>query len=136
MKLAACQRAIREAVGLTSPWMRPPYGAHDRTATLVARANGYTLVNWSADGMDWTDTNETKVAQAVVAAASPGGIILLHDGWNNPQPDWPEPDHVRERTHTVRALPTIIMQLRQAGYRFIALPELARARKPIKQMWF
>ncbi|NET48491.1 MAG: polysaccharide deacetylase family protein, partial [Merismopedia sp. SIO2A8] len=43
--------------------------------------------------------------------AQSGGIILLHDGGG-------------DRSKTVRALPTMITELKQRGYKFVTVPEL------------
>jgi len=51
-----------------------------------------------------------------VRDAEPGSIILLHDGMNL--------THGADQSATVRALPTIIRELRSRGYRFVTVPEL------------
>jgi hypothetical protein len=51
-----------------------------------------------------------------LAHASPGGIILLHDGIGQ----------------TIAALPTIISSLRRQGYVFVSLDELTSKKVPEK----
>ena len=47
--------------------------------------------------------------------ATPGGIILMHDGGG-------------PRQHTVQALSPVLTGLKKRGYRFVTVPELLRMR--------
>jgi len=55
------------------------------------------------------------LADAVVSAARPGAIVLLHDGGG-------------DRSATIAALPSIIDRLRAAGYEFVTLDEMPSVR--------
>jgi len=68
----------------------------------------------------WTvdDTYKGTVDQAinnVLNNASPGGIVLMHDGGDN-------------RQLMIQALPHIITRLRQQGYRLVTIPQLKNRR--------
>lgn len=97
------------------PLFRFPFG--DRTSADIAVVNGagYVPVRWTVDSLGWKGTEDggtvAKVVDRVVAAAVPGGIVLMHVGSN---PD----DHT---TFDAAALPTIIQRLRAAGYGFVTL---------------
>jgi peptidoglycan/xylan/chitin deacetylase (PgdA/CDA1 family) len=80
--VAQLRRARREVSALAgSPvsLFRPAYGALTAAQTAAARAIGLQVVLWSGWCRDWEDAAASDVAAQVVAAAHPGGFLLLHD---------------------------------------------------------
>ncbi|MGK7925776.1 MAG: polysaccharide deacetylase family protein [Spirulina sp.] len=101
---------IQKATGVRSKLFRPPGGyLHNGMATYAAQ-KGQAIVMWSADSKDYYASPQ-GIAKRVLSEASPGGIVLLHDGGG-------------DRTNTVNALPYIINQLKEQGYEFVTVPEL------------
>jgi polysaccharide deacetylase family sporulation protein PdaB len=89
---------------------RPPQGKYNSTISKLARENGYTIILWSIDTLDWRHPPVGKVASAVLENIKPGSIILLHDGiTNSPTPE---------------ALGFIIDGLRDRGYDLVTVSEL------------
>jgi peptidoglycan/xylan/chitin deacetylase (PgdA/CDA1 family) len=119
-ELADAERIIRDATGASSrPLFRFPFG--DRNARTIAAVNGagYVAVRWTVDSLGWQGTqggarDATFVVNRVVAAATPGQIVLMHVG-SHPT------DH---STLDASALPRIIDALRQRGYAFVTLDVL------------
>jgi peptidoglycan/xylan/chitin deacetylase (PgdA/CDA1 family) len=97
-----------EAAGAPRPRLvRPPYGAvNDQVRSLA----GGPLVMWRVDPEDWKYHDPAKVAEAVVARAKPGRIVLSHD---------------IQKT-TVDAVPEVIRQLRGQGYTFVTVSTLMK----------
>jgi peptidoglycan/xylan/chitin deacetylase (PgdA/CDA1 family) len=116
--LAAAQASIAAAGAPRSPWFRFPYG--DRTTADVAAVNaaGWVPVRWTVDTLGWQGTSggrsADEVVQRVVAAATPGEIVLLHVGAHPTDGSTLDAD----------ALPEVIAQLRAAGYGFVTLAAL------------
>ncbi len=108
------RRLIADAVGVDSPWIRPPYGAMNAGAWGAVREAGGRVVLWDVDPEDWRKPGTKKIADRVVRATKPGSIVLLHDGGG-------------DRTQTVKALPKIIKRLRGKGYTFVTVEELVEA---------
>lgn len=140
-ELRRCQRTIEDAVGASPALMRPPYGAQSPGAALTARMMGHTIVHWSVSGDDWLGDPATLVAERVLAKVTPGSIVLLHDGWT------PTPERRRglsqadtaaqsDRTATIAALPIIIKNLQQDGYRFVTVPDMLQTAQARKALWF
>jgi peptidoglycan/xylan/chitin deacetylase (PgdA/CDA1 family) len=104
--------------GETRPLFRFPYG--DVNARVLADVNGlgYVSVRWTVDSLGWQGTSGGQTAQRVVnrvlAAARPGGIVLMHVGSN--------PDD--GTTLDAAALPQIVDGLRARGYTMVTLAEL------------
>lgn len=104
--------AIRAVVGDRADplaCLRPPYGAVDeRTAPLAAEL-GKALVLWDVDPQDWRQPGAEQIAVYVLSHASPGAIVLMHDGGGG-------------RSQTVAALETVLAELSARGYEFRGIP--------------
>ena len=104
--------AIRAVVGDRADplgCLRPPYGAVDaRTAPLAAEL-GKALVMWDVDPQDWRQPGAGQIASYVLSHASPGAIVLMHDGGGG-------------RSQTVAALETVLAELASRGYEFRGIP--------------
>lgn len=99
------QQTLGHQIGL----LRPPYGANN---AAVRSAVGVPLILWTVDPEDWRYRDAAKVRAGVTGAAFDGAIILLHD----------------IHASTVSAVGGIIDDLRAAGYEFLTVSELAKAR--------
>ena len=60
-------------------WFRPPFGElrQDQSALLQREELGVIL--WSVDSLDWSQPDESKIVQTILAETKPGSIILCHD---------------------------------------------------------
>lgn len=102
------------------PWFRFPYGARTATNIRVVNNDGYVAVRWTVDTLGWKGTSEGitayKVKQRVLAALTPGEIVLMHVG-----------SHPTDgSTLDADALPGMIDALRARGYTFVTLNALLR----------
>ncbi|HEY1853843.1 MAG TPA: polysaccharide deacetylase family protein [Solirubrobacterales bacterium] len=113
-ELAATDRKIREATGFEPCLFRPPYGLIDGRVEAAARRNHLEMVLWTLDSEDDHHPGAAAIRANVLAGATPGAIILMHDGGHHPQ--------------TVRALPGVIRGLRARGFRFATVTELLGGR--------
>ncbi len=87
---------------------RPPFGEYDNTNIRAARKNGYEVIQWSVDSLDWQEAGVEAVVDRVLKNAHPGAIILFH---NNAK-------------YTPQALPVIIKKLKAEGYKIVPVSEL------------
>jgi peptidoglycan/xylan/chitin deacetylase (PgdA/CDA1 family) len=107
------RRVIIEATGLQPCVFRPPGGVVKGTQSVVRKA-GLSMILWSVDTRDWAGSSHgEKFARVIRKRAALGltekhPVILLHDGGGN-------------RSATVAALPGIIDDYRDRGYRFVTL---------------
>ena len=110
VELLRTNRLIRQATGFTPCLFRPPYGLVDgRDASAAARL-GLETVLWTVDSNDDKHPGVAAIRSRVISSASPGALVLMHDGGHHPQ--------------TVRALAGIIRGLRARGYGFATVSEL------------
>ena len=105
--------------GVHSTLFRPPHGFHSPWLLRAAAERGLTCIGWSGNGSDWRNVTSAQITDRIVKRARPGNIILLHDGLDLA--------HGVDRSRTVTALPIIIDNLRDQGYRFVTIPELLGA---------
>lgn len=99
-----------ELTGMKTPIFRPPGGVENNGLVDYVTSKGYVNVMWSSDSRDWYASSD-QIRRYVLNTARSGRIVLMHDGGGN-------------RTPTVQALPGIIDELKQQGYKFVTIPEL------------
>lgn len=87
---------------------RPPYGSHDATVDQIARRLGLLEIIWSVDSADSLGANYAQIIYNVRAGMHPGAIILMHEN----------------RGQTIRALTTLLPELRRRHLRSVSLPQL------------
>ncbi|MEH1899473.1 MAG: polysaccharide deacetylase family protein [Nostoc sp.] len=102
---------IFKTTGLKTNLFRPPGGVMHNGVVEYARNSKYAIILWSSDSVDYSRPAVPKLIGNVFREAKPGGIVLMHDGGGN-------------RSKTVQALPEIIANFRNQGYRFVTIPEL------------
>jgi peptidoglycan/xylan/chitin deacetylase (PgdA/CDA1 family) len=113
-------QSIRRVTGTDPrPLFRFPFGSKDARAMTEVNSLGYVAVRWTVDSLGWQGTmNGTRgpgfTAARVLAAATPGEIVLMHVG-SHPT------DH---SMLDAEALPAVIAGLRQKGYGFTTLRTL------------
>lgn len=97
------------------PLFRFPYGTFDARTLRIVNGLGYAAIGWTVDSLGWQGTSNGGTAAAVVsrvvAARTPGEIVLMHVGAN--------PDD--GTTFDADALPAVIDSLRAHGYSFVTL---------------
>lgn len=108
------QAILNRIAGYRPRVMRPPYGAINEEQLLWARKNGFIVVNWNVDSLDWKNLKAKEVEANVLSHVRPGSIILQHAGGGKGE----------DLTGTIQALPKIIRHLREKGYHFVTVPEL------------
>ncbi|WP_170867256.1 polysaccharide deacetylase family protein [Nocardioides lianchengensis] len=100
--------AIKDAAGVTTSLMRPPYGATNDTVASVLRDRDDAQILWNVDTEDWKNRDVQITTQRALDGAAPGAIILMHD----------------IHPTTVQAVPGIIDALRRQGYTLVTVPQL------------
>ncbi len=116
--IAALKRArnsIVEAAGRAPAFYRPAYGVWNGTAWAMAPRLGMQRTLWCTCASDWDATTTTRhIVDRILAGATPGAILLLHDA--DGAPGAPE--------RTLAALPEILDGLHERGLRPVTLSQL------------
>jgi peptidoglycan/xylan/chitin deacetylase (PgdA/CDA1 family) len=102
--------AIEKVTGKKPAILRTPYGETDENVIAGAHKDGYSIVLWSIDTLDWSQKDRENIANNVLSNIRNGDIILMHSGQGNKE--------------TVEALPVIINKLQEKGYNIVDLETL------------
>ncbi|WP_018130257.1 polysaccharide deacetylase family protein [Effusibacillus pohliae] len=108
------EEILRPLIGYNPKLVRPPYGNINEPQILWLAGQGFKIINWNVDSLDWKGLNAAQVSTNVLAHVHPGNIILQHCAGG----------HGEDLTGTVQALPRIIEKLRADGVQFVTVPDL------------
>ncbi len=113
------ERALKQA-GITAPapLFRAPHGWLSPKAHRAITGRGYRVAGWTKGVWDTALPGTEVIVARTAELLNSGSILLLHDGWQGPQPE--------DRSQTVAALPGIIREARSRGLKFVTLEELIR----------
>jgi peptidoglycan/xylan/chitin deacetylase (PgdA/CDA1 family) len=106
----ACNNVIKYILNIDTFFCRPPGGNYDRIVLDSASQAGLSTVFWTDNSGDYEKPGEEIIEDKVLYRITPGGIVLMHDGVDQ----------------TINALPHIIQRLRENGYRFVRIDEMAQ----------
>ena len=115
------KKILERLTGQPVKYWRPPHGFKDTTVFSVAEKTGLTIVNWTVSPRDWTGISAEEIATRTLQDAKNGNIVLLHDG--------DSPKKQASRIETIKAIPLIAKDLREAGFNFVTVTENINARK-------
>ncbi|GAA0474755.1 polysaccharide deacetylase family protein [Streptomyces stramineus] len=107
-ELSRAQDAIAALTGRRPVLMRPPQGRTDGDVSKVSKELGLAQVLWSTTAKDYSTTDPDLIRRRTLKAATPDGIILLHDIYDG----------------TVPAVPGIVDALKADGYTFVTVSQL------------
>lgn len=107
-------RIIRGIAGYSPRFVRPPYGELRPSQVDWTSRQGYTVVNWDVDSVDWKNSEAAVVLHNIRSTLRPGSIILQHAGGGVGQ----------DLSGSIAALPSIIEELQEQGYSIVPLSEL------------
>ncbi|MDQ6597466.1 DUF4309 domain-containing protein [Bacillus salipaludis] len=108
--LAQTEEEIFEVIGKKPALLRPPYGAVNNTVITTAAQNGYKIVLWSIDTLDWSQMESSNIEYNVLKNIRNGDIILMHSD--------------DDKVQTAKALPHIIEELTRKGFEIVDLQTL------------
>ena len=101
-------QAVRNLTGVSPVVFRAPFGEYDDKLISCVEDLGMLPIQWDVDSLDWKGISGDAIVKRVVNKVKSGSIILCH---NNS-------DHILD------ALPTILDELTQKGYKFVTVGEL------------
>lgn len=107
-ELASSSEAITSITGKKVELFRPPYGDYDDELIDTAESEGYYVIQWDVDSLDWKDLSAGDIALRIINKVKPGSIILMHN----------------DGKHTSEALPMIFSTLKNSGYEFVPIGDL------------
>jgi polysaccharide deacetylase family sporulation protein PdaB len=114
-EIMKAHRNIKEVAGLDAKLIRTPNGDYNDTVVEAAHEVNYEAIQCSVDSLDWMNPGVSTIIDRVTRKVHPGAIILMHAS-----------DTCKQTTD---ALPTVIKNLQQQGYKFVTVSELLKENK-------
>ncbi len=108
-ELTDAKEKLTELTGQAPTLLRPPCGAWNTDVKRACQEAGISVILWSVDPEDWRCHDSRKIADTVCSEVQNGSIILMHDLYPS----------------SVEAAAQIIDTLKQQGYEFVTVSELA-----------
>ncbi len=99
---------IEELIGRAPTLFRPPFGDYNDSVIRTCRENGYYVIQWDVDSLDWKELGVQSVVDRVTRNVRNGSIVLFH---NNAK-------YIKEY------LPLVIERLQESGYEIVPISEL------------
>jgi peptidoglycan-N-acetylglucosamine deacetylase len=78
-EFSQAQSIIESETGVAPVILRPPYGVRWLGMRRVQKRLGLLGIGWTVIGYDWKWPAK-RIGSHVLQEASPGGVIVLHDG--------------------------------------------------------
>ena len=97
-EILLCHNLIRNAAGVEMKLFAPPSGSYSDDTLSVCEENGYKVVMWSKDTIDWRDHDKNLIFKRATTDVKGGDLILMHP-----------------TEETVKALPHIIDFYKKTG---------------------
>lgn len=107
-EIAYVNDAVNKLTNKKPKFFRAPFGDYNNSVIEEVEKNGNIPIQWSVDSLDWKGIEAREIANRVLKNVKNGSIILCH---NNS-------DHILE------ALPIILLELQNKGYKMVNLSEL------------
>lgn len=103
-----CSEKIKKLTGQDVKLYRPPYGEYNDTVIKSATDNGYKVIQWSVDTLDYQGLDEGQMNDRINQKLKNGSIVLMHNGTEN----------------TASSLDGIIKNIQDKGYNIVKVSEL------------
>lgn len=117
VEIQKTQEIIEKTTGVTPALFRPPHFFREPLMAKSVRRDGlYVITGTYGVAEESSQPPAPQMAKEIMRKVKPGGIIILHDGFDT--------HHGANRSQTVEALRVIIPQLQEEGYHFVTIPEL------------
>ena len=99
---------IYELTGKKPILFRPPFGDYNDKLIKICMNNGYYVIQWDVDSLDWKELGIQSVVDKVTRNVNNGSIVLFH---NNAK-------------YVSEYLPIVIEKLQSEGYEIVPISEL------------
>lgn len=107
-EIKKCTDKIKNVTGKEVNLYRCPYGEYNDTVLKAAGDNGYKVIQWSIDTLDYEGLDETQMWDRINKNLKNGSIILMHNGTEN----------------TASSLEGIIKNIQKKGYNIVKISDL------------
>lgn len=132
-EIEAGKKAVEDTVQVPVKLFRPPYGRFDEAAVRFLASKRDDMIVWSLTRGELTWTDPEQIAAHIARMASPGEILMLHDGIGratfNPEAERSIRVHARREVEQ-RALPEILARVQDKGLKLVTVSRLIAKASP------
>lgn len=107
-EVTKCNEKIKKITGKEVKLYRAPYGEYNDTVVKSAVDNGYKVIQWSIDSLDYQGLDGSQMWDRINKGLKPGSIILMHNGTET----------------TAGSLEMIIKNIQEKGYNIVKVSDL------------
>lgn len=107
---------IKDTTGETCTDIRPPGGFWSDSLWKTLDGQCTLCVGWSIDTEDWKKPGVDSIVNTALEQAEAGDVVLMHDGGG-------------DRSQSVAALDTICSTLKQRGFTFVTVSQMAQTER-------
>lgn len=107
-ELKTTEESIKRITGKRTTLFRPPFGDYNDKLIKTCRENGYYVIQWDVDSLDWKEFGVQPVVDRVTRNIKNGSIVLFH---NNAK-------------YVSEYLPIVLEKLKTEGYEIVPISEL------------
>lgn len=107
-EIQKCTEKIKNITQKETKLYRCPYGEYNDTVIKSATDNGYKVIQWSIDTLDYEGLDESQMIERINKNLKNGSIILMHNGTEN----------------TANSLEGIIKNIQTKGFNIVKVSEL------------
>jgi peptidoglycan-N-acetylglucosamine deacetylase len=119
-EISLANNALSSITGFKVKYFRPPGGKYTSQSLEIIKSLGMKMIMWDVNANDYVrvapfygiqgENSSNDICKKVLDETKNGSIILMHNG----------------SKETIKALPYIIMRLRQEGYHLVTISELLK----------
>ena len=106
-EIMLCHNLVKTTCGITMNLFAPPSGSFGDDCLSVCADNGYRVIMWSKDTIDWRDKDYQLITKRATSDIQSGDLILMHP-----------------TDQTVVALPYIIAAIKDKGLSMATVSEV------------
>lgn len=107
-ELKATCDTVKSLTGKTTVLFRPPFGAYDNHVIEACESEGYKVIQWSVDSLDWKELTTEQIVERITRNVKAGDIILCHN----------------DAEHVLEYLPLVLEKLQEQGFEVVPVGEL------------
>ena len=94
--------------GVRPTLFRPPYGDYNNDVVVTAREDGYEVIQWSVDSLDWKNRGVQELITRATRDVKSGDIVLFHN----------------DSKYILDALPAILKSYREQGFTVVPISQI------------
>jgi len=109
-EIMGAHKKVQDILGISMNLYRGPYGEYNATVVEAAKSQGYKMIQWNVDSLDWMNKGAEDLVNRVLnhKKLRNGSIVLFHT----------------DAKHTAAVLQRVIDGLKIKGYAFVPVSEL------------